>query len=48
MRIDEFSVFGTGLSISQNISVLVFAAGAVLAAIIYTRPPRLSFVERPA
>lgn len=43
VRIDEFSVFGTGLSISQNISLLVFAAGVVLWCFILTRPARLAF-----
>jgi phosphatidylglycerol:prolipoprotein diacylglycerol transferase len=43
VRIDEFSVFGTGLSISQNISLLVFAAGVVLWCFILTRPRQLAF-----
>lgn len=43
IRIDEFSVFGTGLSISQNVSLFVFAAGVVLWCYILTRPRRLAF-----
>ncbi len=43
IRIDEFFVFGTGMSISQNISLLVFAAGIVVWCHTLTRPPRLAF-----
>jgi phosphatidylglycerol:prolipoprotein diacylglycerol transferase len=48
IRIDEFSVFGTGLSISQNVSLLVFAAGIVLWCYIFTRPRRLALAPAAA
>ena len=44
IRVDEAPVWGTGMSISQNLSVLLFAIGAILW--VYLRrnsPPRLAF-----
>jgi phosphatidylglycerol:prolipoprotein diacylglycerol transferase len=41
IRIDESAVFGTGLSISQNISIGVFIGGMVCWLIVVSRPPGL-------
>ncbi len=43
IRTDEPAVFGTGLSISQNVSVLVLAAAIALWAWILTRPAGTAF-----
>lgn len=44
IRIDESAVFGTGLSISQNISVVLFVAAIALWVYLWNRPPgRASF-----
>jgi phosphatidylglycerol---prolipoprotein diacylglyceryl transferase len=39
VRIDEGAVFGTGLSISQNVSILLLAVAAVLWCYLLTRDP---------
>ena len=45
IRIDESAVFGTGLSISQNISLLILAAAAVgWFFLLRQTPHRASFV----
>ncbi len=47
IRIDETSVFGTGLSISQNVSLLVLA-GSVALWIYILRQPRLQYEAKPS
>jgi phosphatidylglycerol:prolipoprotein diacylglycerol transferase len=46
VRIDESAVFHTGLSISQNISILLFVAAAVMWVYVLSGPPRRSFAPR--
>lgn len=43
IRIDEPSVFGTGLSISQNISLAVLAGAVLLWVVLWRRPPSLAW-----
>ena len=43
VRVDESAVFGTGLSISQNISILLFALGMALWFWLSRQPRRLDF-----
>jgi phosphatidylglycerol:prolipoprotein diacylglycerol transferase len=43
IRSDEFSMFGTGLTISQIISVALFVAGVILWAFLRSRPRHLAF-----
>ena len=43
IRSDEPNIWKTNLTISQNISLLVFAAGVVIWAHILTRPPSFAF-----
>lgn len=43
IRTDEAAIFGTGLSISQNVSVGLLAAVAVYWFILLRRPPKLAF-----
>jgi len=43
VRVDESSFLGTGLSISQNISLLTFVAALFLAYYIFSRPPRHAY-----
>lgn len=43
IRSDEPNIWKTNLTISQNISLLVFAAGVVIWAHILTRPPTFAF-----
>jgi phosphatidylglycerol:prolipoprotein diacylglycerol transferase len=43
VRTDEHAVFGTGLTISQNVSVVLFVVGVVLFAFIRWRTPRKAF-----
>jgi phosphatidylglycerol---prolipoprotein diacylglyceryl transferase len=40
IRVDEGSVFNTGMSISQNISIVLFAGGIALWAYLYLQRPR--------
>jgi hypothetical protein len=42
IRVDEMPQFGTGMSISQNISILMLAATVVLWVIV-VRQPRLKY-----
>jgi len=44
IRVDESAVFGTEMSISQNVSLGVFVAGLILWGILRTRPRGLTFV----
>jgi phosphatidylglycerol:prolipoprotein diacylglycerol transferase len=48
IRTDEPAVFGTGLSISQNVSVLVLAAAVALWAWVLTRPAGTAFLKYEA
>jgi phosphatidylglycerol:prolipoprotein diacylglycerol transferase len=49
IRIDESSVFGTGMSISQNISIAVFALGVALwIYLLWRRPPDMAWQRRTA
>lgn len=48
IRVDEASVFNTGMSISQNISIAVFVGGMVLWAYLFMRRPGLAGWPREA
>ena len=48
VRVDEGAVFGTSLSISQNISIAIFAGGLVLWAYLLTRPAAAAPQPQPA
>ncbi|MEX0977210.1 MAG: prolipoprotein diacylglyceryl transferase family protein [Pirellulales bacterium] len=49
IRIDESSVFGTGMSISQNISIAIFAVGVALwVYLLWSRPRGIAWQPRPA
>jgi phosphatidylglycerol:prolipoprotein diacylglycerol transferase len=49
LRTDEHAVFGTGLTISQNVSIVIFMVGVSLLAFLRSRPPRRAFPpENPA
>lgn len=49
IRIDEPGVFGTGLSISQNVSILLLAGAVVMWILIRRQPPgRLAFPQAAA
>jgi phosphatidylglycerol:prolipoprotein diacylglycerol transferase len=43
IRVDESAVFNTGMSISQNISIAIFAGGVMLWIYLFTRPPGLAW-----
>ncbi len=43
LRTDEAAVFGTGMSISQNVSLLLWVCAATLWFYILRQPPRLAF-----
>ena len=43
LRTDEAAVFGTGMSISQNVSLLLLVCAATLWFYILRQPPRLAF-----
>lgn len=45
IRVDESAVFGTGLSISQNVSIAILVGVAVYWAWLLRRPRRLALVE---
>ncbi|MEQ8846925.1 prolipoprotein diacylglyceryl transferase [Botrimarina sp.] len=47
IRTDEQAIFGTGLSISQNVSLVVLVLAAVGWALLLRTPPGRSLVERP-
>ncbi len=48
IRTDEAAIFGTGLSISQNVSLLLLGAIALYWALLYRRPARLALpLEAP-
>jgi phosphatidylglycerol:prolipoprotein diacylglycerol transferase len=42
IRVDESAVFNTNMSISQNISILIFAGGVCLWVYLLMRPPRIA------
>ena len=46
MRADEASFFGTGLSISQNVSIVVFCIAVLLTIYIFLRPPKHALAGR--
>ncbi|MCL2347200.1 MAG: prolipoprotein diacylglyceryl transferase [Planctomycetaceae bacterium] len=46
MRADEASFLGTGLSISQNVSIIVFCIAVLLTIFIFSRPPKHALAER--
>jgi phosphatidylglycerol:prolipoprotein diacylglycerol transferase len=48
IRVDEASVFNTGMSISQNISIAVFLGGLALWAYLYVRRPAAAAWPREA
>lgn len=48
IRVDESPVFHTGLSISQNISIAIFAGGVLLWIYILRRPPGLAWLAAKA
>ncbi|MEX0675491.1 MAG: prolipoprotein diacylglyceryl transferase family protein [Pirellulales bacterium] len=49
IRVDESPVFGTGMSISQNISIAVFAGGVALwIYLFWRRPKEIAWEPRPA
>ena len=43
LRTDEAEVLGTGMTISQNVSVVIFIVGVALFAYLRTRPPQRAF-----
>ena len=45
-RDDEASFMHTGMSIAQNVSIVIFLLGIVTAIYIFTRPPRQALAER--
>ena len=45
-RDDEASYMGTGLSIAQNVSIVIFVLGIVVAIYIFSRPPRQALESR--
>ena len=47
VRVDEAAVFGTGLSISQNISIALFVVGIALWCWLLRKPPKLDFPLPP-
>jgi phosphatidylglycerol:prolipoprotein diacylglycerol transferase len=48
IRIDESPVFGTGMSISQNISIAIFAAGVAIWLYLLWRPKEVAWKPRVA
>ncbi|TWT91138.1 Prolipoprotein diacylglyceryl transferase [Pseudobythopirellula maris] len=48
IRTDETAFMGTGLSISQNVSLLILAAAAALWVWLLSRPPQRAFGNAPA
>ncbi|MCL2117085.1 MAG: prolipoprotein diacylglyceryl transferase [Planctomycetaceae bacterium] len=45
-RDDEAAFLRTGMSIAQNVSLVIFVLGIVVAIFIFTRPPRHALAER--
>ena len=45
-RDDEASFMHTGMSIAQNVSIVIFTMGIVVAIYIFTRPPRQALAKR--
>ncbi len=43
IRNDEAAIFGTGLTISQNVSLVLLTIAAILWFVIYLRPPKRAF-----
>jgi phosphatidylglycerol:prolipoprotein diacylglycerol transferase len=46
IRIDESAVFGTGMSISQNISIGIFLGGVALWIYLWRKPPGIAWKQR--
>ena len=46
IRTDEINFFGTGMSISQNLSVVLIVAALIGWGVLRTKPPQLALPEQ--